>query len=163
MNADHAGEAPRPFDVRTVGDLVRLMTEHDLTEIDLHDGRQRIRLRKGALTAVAAAPVMAAPVVASPQAATPMPTATVAAPAKQYHTIRSEMPCTFYAKSKPDAPAPYVTVGSKVAKDTPVCLIEAMKSFSVVNAECNGTIVEVCVEDGQFVEYNTVLFRVDLA
>jgi acetyl-CoA carboxylase biotin carboxyl carrier protein len=152
------GQAPRPFDVRTVRHLIKLMSRHDLSEIDLHEGDRRIRLRRGSAAAPAVA--NAPPAAASAAAAAPPP---AAKPEKQYHLIKSETPGTFYARPKPDAEA-YVTVGSRVVKGkTVVCLIEAMKLFNEITADCDGTIAEVCVEDGRPVEYGTVLFRVDPA
>ena len=69
---------------------------------------------------------------------------------------------TFYAKPKPDKPD-YVSVGSAVKPDTVVCQIEAMKIFNEVAAGVSGTVAEVCVRNGEFVEFGTVLFRVDPA
>jgi acetyl-CoA carboxylase biotin carboxyl carrier protein len=67
---------------------------------------------------------------------------------------------TFYAKPKPDKPD-YVSIGSKVTPDTVVCLIEAMKLYNDIKAEVSGRIAEVCVKNGDFVEFNQVLFRVE--
>jgi acetyl-CoA carboxylase biotin carboxyl carrier protein len=167
--ADEKRESPRPFDVRTVEYLLKLMTEHDLAEVDLKEGDQRIRLRKGAaippnflppaLPHPAAAPTAGhAPATAAPapaQPASPPP-----APARKLHEIKSPMVGTFYSKPKPDKPD-YVSVGSPVKPDTVVCLIEAMKLYNDIKAEMSGTIAEVCVNNGDFVEYNQVLFRVE--
>jgi len=83
-----------------------------------------------------------------------------AAPAKQLIEIKSPTPGTFYAAPSPDA-EPFVRVGSKVQPDTVVCLIEAMKVFNEITADCTGTIVAVMVENQQPVEYGQVLFKVD--
>lgn len=167
MSADKGGhQPPRPFDVRTVRYLVRLMGRYDLGEIDLHEGDRRIRLRRGsrAGTPPASAAPAAPPVhahTAPPAPSDPAPAA--AKPEKKYHLIKSETPGTFYARPKPEL-GPYVTVGSKVVKDkTVVCQIEAMKVFNEIVADCTGTIAEVCVENGQAVEYGSVLFKVDPA
>ncbi len=168
--ADDKRDAPRPFDVRTVEYLLKLMTDHDLAEVDLKEGDQRIRLRKG--SALLAAPVTYAPAptahasVAPPQAlhnpGTPA-SATVSpppAPAKNYVEIKSPMVGTFYSKSDPKKPD-FVVIGAKVSPKTVVCTIEAMKLYNDVVADCTGTVVEICVKSGDFVEFNTVLFRVD--
>ncbi|MBA4065428.1 MAG: acetyl-CoA carboxylase biotin carboxyl carrier protein [Isosphaera sp.] len=156
--ADDNRDAPRPFDVRTVEHLLRLMTEHDLSEVDLAEGDQRIRLRKGGRVlatapAAAAAPPAAPPAPAPP--ATPPP-----APARPLVEIKSPMVGTFYSKPKPDKPD-YVSVGSAVKPDTVVCLIEAMKLYNDIKAEVAGRVAEVCANNGDFVEYNQVLFRVE--
>ena len=84
----------------------------------------------------------------------------VAPPAKKLIEIKSPTPGTFYSAPKPDAQA-YVRAGSKVRPETVVGLIEAMKIFNEINAECNGVIAEILVENQQPVEYGQVLFRVD--
>lgn len=179
-------DPPRPFDVRTVEYLLKLMSEHELSEIDLREGEQRIRLRKGPLgTAALPYPSVIPPYVpassgslsapsiseqhARPTAAPPAsstaadpPAAAIAATSRKIHEIRSPMVGTFYAKPKPDKPD-YVSVGSRVSPDTVVCQIEAMKLFNEITADCTGTIIEVCVKNGDFVEYNQVLFRVELS
>jgi acetyl-CoA carboxylase biotin carboxyl carrier protein len=95
------------------------------------------------------------PAPAPPPAPAPEPK-----PPKQLHEIKSPTPGTFYAASSPDA-EPFVRVGSRVQPDTVVCLIEAMKVFNEITADCSGVIVEVCVQNQQPVEYGQVLFRVD--
>lgn len=164
--ADDKRDAPRPFDVRTIEYLLRLMSEHDLSEIALQEGDQRIRLRRGGSAAPAFFPVppVAPPVSqvahsapAAPAPPAPVPTAT---PARNLIDIKSPMVGTFYSKPEPTKPE-FVTVGSRVNPKTVVCTIEAMKTYNPVTADCSGTIAEVCVKSGDFVEYGTVLFRVD--
>jgi len=75
------------------------------------------------------------------------------------HAITAPMVGRFYARPQPGA-KPFVTVGSKVDETTTVCLIEVMKVFNGIHAETHGVVSEVCVEDGDFVEYGQVLFRV---
>lgn len=169
--ADDNRDSPRPFDVRTVEYLLKLMTEHDLAEVDLKEGDQRIRLRKGAsipagfLPAPAAypsaavanpAPNAAAPAAGNTPATPPLP----AAPARNLLEIKSPMVGTFYSRPKPDKPD-FVTVGAAVTPNTVVCLIEAMKLYNDIKADVSGKIAEVCVNNGDFVEYNQVLFRVE--
>jgi acetyl-CoA carboxylase biotin carboxyl carrier protein len=157
---------PSPFDVRTIKYLVRLMGVHDLTEVDLREGDLRIRLRrgpKGVVTAVGpnAPPTGQAPAVAPPPAAAPTPAPPAAeAPAKPLLEIKSPTPGTFYAASSPDA-EPFARIGTRVNPDTVVCIIEAMKVFNEIPAECTGTIVAIMVENQQPVEYGQVLFKVD--
>ena len=149
--------APRPFDVATVEHLIGLMAKHDLSEISLQEGDQRIKLRKGGEPVVSYAPPPAAAAPSPAQAGGSLPAAP-AAPAGL--EIKSEMVGTFYSKPKPDKPD-YVGVGSKLAPNTVVCQIEAMKIFNEVTAGVGGTVREACVKNGEFVEFGTVLFRVD--
>lgn len=149
---------PRPFDVATVEHLIGLMAQHDLHEISLQEGDQRIRLQRGGKPAPVAAVAPATPASAAPTAPAPPPPP--AAPVGL--EIKSEMVGTFYSRPKPDKPD-YVAVGTKVSPNTVVCTVEAMKIFNEVPAGVSGTVREVCVKNGEFVEFGTVLFRVDPA
>jgi acetyl-CoA carboxylase biotin carboxyl carrier protein len=158
---------PAPFDVRTVKSLVALMTQHDLSEIDLRDGMQRLRIRRGSapvvtMTTPASAPIAATPTATATASSKPATEAPAAKPGKKLLEIKSESVGTFYAKPRPEDP-PFVSVGSKVTPTTVVCLIEAMKLFSEVQAGIAGTIVETLVENQSPVEFGQVLFRVDPA
>lgn len=153
--------APRPFDVKTVEYLISLMAQHELSEISLIEGPQKIRLRKGGAVAYAPAPVAVAPAPMPAAAPTQGAAPTPAAPAKNLHEIKSPMVGTFYSKPSPDKPA-FVSVGSKVTPASVVCQIGAMKIFNDITADIAGTIAEVCVTNESAVDYNTVLFRVEL-
>lgn len=155
---------PGPFDVRTVKNLVALMAQHDLSEIDLRDGMQRLRIRRGSQQTVVAAtaPMPMVPLPAPAASVAPAAAAPPAAakPARNLIEIKSESVGTFYSKPSPDA-ASFVSVGSKITPTTVVCLIEAMKLFSEIQAGVNGTIAEVCVENQAAIEFGQVLFRVE--
>jgi len=154
-------KTPGPFDVGTVRELVELMDKFDLGEVDLNDGDQRIRLRKNRFVAAPAVAVPAPVIAHAAPSANSQPTAPPpAAPAKKLLEIKSELVGTFYAKPAPDKDD-YVKVGSRVTPDTVVCKVEAMKIFNDITAKCTGTVAEVCVKNGDFVEFDQVLFRVD--
>lgn len=148
-------------DLKTLHKLIRLMHRYGLTAIDLGEGPQKIRLRRGALQATTSAPVAQVP-VALPVAAAPI-AAAPAAPAKPAEAegtyIKSPMVGTFYTSSSPDSPA-FVNVGSTIRKETTVCIIEAMKVFTEIPAGAAGTIAEVMVKNGQAVEFGQPLFRI---
>jgi acetyl-CoA carboxylase biotin carboxyl carrier protein len=157
---------PSPFDIRTIKDLVALMSRHDLSEIDLREGELRIRLRRGPReTTVTTTPPLP-PAVAGTVHAPPTgnPTAAKkeeqAKPGKSLHDITSPTPGTFYSSPSPDAEE-FVQVGSRVSPTSVVCLIEAMKIFNEITADCSGVVTEILVENQQPVEYGQVLFRVD--
>ena len=163
--AEKPNSKTNPFEVETIRDLVRLMSKHGLSELDLQDGEKKIRLKKEGLSAPVFAPIMhqqPAPVLQQPAQAQAAPSAPVAAPAanKNLIEIKSPTPGTFYSQEKPGSPT-YVAVGAKVNPKTVVCQIEAMKLFNEIVAECTGTIVEILIENKQPVEYGQVLFRVD--
>jgi len=165
MAAEDGSKLPTPFDVRTIKDLVSLMSRHGLSEIDLREGERRIRLRRGPrefpTILSSSAPV---PTAMARPGASPAPLATVAAePAKAsttLHEIKSPTPGTFYAAASPDA-EPFVKIGSRVTPTTVVCIIEAMKIFNEIQAECSGVVTEILAENQKSVEYGQVLFRVD--
>lgn len=153
------------FDVRRVRRLVELMNEHELGEIDLKQGDQRIRLRKDGdqptfVAAPAATPPATAP--AAPQAPAASGGGASAAPATAADAkyITSPMVGTFYTASSPDSP-PLVKVGDQVGNDTVVCIIEAMKVFNEIPAETSGKIAAVLVENGDPVEYGQNLFQIE--
>lgn len=146
-------------------DLVLSRNEHDGVRPDPDAG---VSTSAGAtLSPVGAAAAGAAPVtaVAGPAPSAPAPQAPPppappsAAADPSLVTVDAASLGTFYRAPRPDLP-PYVEVGATVESDTTVGLIEAMKVFTGVTAGVRGTVVEVLVEDGQFVEYGQPLFRV---
>lgn len=157
--ADEEPKGTGPFDVSTIRALVALMGRYDLSEIDLHNGDQRIRLRRGftkttvtATPAMLPGPAMTAP--PPPKAAEPPP------PSRKLIEIKSPTPGTFYARPSPEADL-FVKVGSRVEPKSVVCLIEAMKLYTEIQAECSGVIEEILLENAQPVEFDQVLFRVN--
>ncbi|HMP08433.1 MAG TPA: acetyl-CoA carboxylase biotin carboxyl carrier protein [Lacipirellulaceae bacterium] len=158
------------FDVRRVRRLVELMQEFELAEIDLRQAEQRIRLRKDQDPVVVPggyAPMPTPTPVAPPSGAPVAPTAAAppATPASSEaagHFITSPMVGTFYLSPNPDSPA-FVKVGDQVGPDTVVCIIEAMKVFNEIHAECSGRIAAMLVENAAPVEYGQKLFRVEPA
>ena len=152
------------FDVRKVRRFVELMNEHDLAEIDLRQGDQRIRLRRGQEPVLSLGPP---PAAQPPPAAAAAESAAVSAaeegnedPNATY--VTSPMVGTFFTASGPDSPA-FVSVGDQVGPDTTVCIIEAMKVFNEIPAECSGSIAAVLVSNGDSVEYGQKLFKVQKA
>ena len=162
--ADDKRDAPRPFDVKTVEYLLRLMSDHELSEIDLKEGDQRIRLRKGGdapLMVAAPAPVAHSHPPTPPAHAAGSPVSPPPAPAgKKLLEIKSELIGTFYTRPAPDKPE-FVKVGSRVTPDTTVCIVMAMKVNNEIKAGVSGTVAEVVAKNEDFVDFNSVLFRVD--
>jgi acetyl-CoA carboxylase biotin carboxyl carrier protein len=151
------------FDVRKVRKFIELMNEHDLAEIDLRQNDQRIRLRRGPETVtVAAMPTMAAPQATASSAGpgSERKSAEQAADQSNATFIRSPMVGTFYGAANPESPA-FVKVGDHVGPETTVCIIEAMKVFNEIPAECAGRIAAVMVKNGDAIEFNQSLFRVE--
>ncbi len=163
MATDPQTGTPRPFDAKTIEHLIGLMAEHELSEISLQEGDQRIRLRKGSTAPVFAAPAsypVAPQTALAPSHAPNTGSAAPVAPAKKLLEIKSIMVGTFYSRPKPDKDD-YVKAGMAIKPETTVCMIEAMKIFNEIKAECAGVLVEMCVKNGDTVDFGTVLYRVD--
>jgi acetyl-CoA carboxylase biotin carboxyl carrier protein len=149
------------FDVKKVRRLVELMKEHDLAEIDLRQGEQRVRLRRGAEPLIGAPAVYAASAHSAPPAAAASEKSTDAAAASaDLAVIKSPMVGTFYLAASPESP-PFVKVGDHVGPETTVCIIEAMKVFNEIPAEISGQVAAVLVENGAPVEFAQPLFKID--
>jgi acetyl-CoA carboxylase biotin carboxyl carrier protein len=150
-------------DNKRVKDLIKLMSDHGLTEIELVEDKAKIRLKRD--LAPVGIPMPAAAVVpmaqAAPAAAGAANAAAPAAPAADegLTPIKSPMVGTFYTASNPDS-EPFVKIGTTVGKDTVVCIIEAMKVFNEIRAEVSGVVTKILVQNGQPVEFNQPLFLV---
>ena len=154
------------FDIQRVRQLVELMNEFHLAEVDLQNGDMRIQLKGNVAPPFAAMPMPVHHPVAAPvpqPVATPAPQA-VATPtaADDANTIfiKSPMVGTFYAASKPESP-PFIKVGDTVGPETTVCILEAMKVFNEIQAECSGKVVAVLAKNGDPVEFGKPLFKID--
>lgn len=152
------------FETDYIEKLAKVLADTGLTEISLEDGDQAITLRKEVVVAsapqvVAAAPVAQAAPAAAP-ASTPAAAASEAKSAPKGTPITSPMVGTFYKSPSPDA-EPFVKVGSTVNKGDVVCIVEAMKMMNEIESEISGTVTEICVEDGQPVEFGQVLLYVE--
>lgn len=163
--ADQVPPGDAPFDLDKLKQLVEMMESHGLTDVHLRRGDEQWRLRRGPREVMHAVPQQYAPApmqMAAPAVATSAPAApAAAAPAADAGLIDIKSPTvgTFYAAPSPGEPA-FVSVGSVVAGETIVCLIEAMKVFNQIPAEVNGTIAAILVKSGDAVEFGQPLFRV---
>lgn len=146
------------IDTNYIEKLAKILSENNLTEITLEDENCAVSLRKevtGVVQTVAqpaSVAVSAAPAAQPAQAATPK--------ADNRKTITSPMVGTFYAAPSPDA-KPFVQVGDTVKEGDTVCIVEAMKLMNEIDSEVSGKIVEICVENGQPVEFGQVLMYVE--
>ena len=153
--ADSASNEGDVFDEDRLCRLIEMMKEHDLSEVDLQENTQRIRLRRGTAPAAPTAPVYAAAAPAALPGASAAP-----ADGDNIVVIKSPMVGTFYAKPNPKSP-PFVKVGDHVDPEKTICIIEAMKVFNEIPAEIQGQVVAVLVQDGEAVEFGKPLFKVD--
>lgn len=157
-------------------DLIESFDKSTLASIDINQGGDTISLKRmeGGVVVSSVAPVVAQPVVtvANPVvASTPVATETVSQPAENSATpapakedanladIKSPIVGTFYRAPSPDAPS-YVEVGSSVKKGQPLCILEAMKLMNTLEAECDGIIEEILVQNGDLVEFDQPIFKI---
>ena len=151
------------FETEYIEKLAKIITEQGLSEISLEDGEQAITLRKDVVVASAPVAAVSAPVqvpVSAPVSAPAETPAEVKEEKKAGTPITSPMVGTFYMAPSPDS-APFVAAGDSVKAGDVVCIIEAMKMMNEIKSEVAGKVVEVCVEDGQPVEFGQVLMYVE--
>ena len=157
------------MDLRKLKTLIDLVSESNISELEITEAEGKVRIVKGgtaaaavqyvqAVPAAAAAPVAAAAVPAA--GAAPAAAAPAAAAAPQGHVVKSPMVGTFYRSSSPGA-SPFVEVGAQVKEGDTLCIIEAMKILNEIEADKSGTITQILGENGQAVEYGQPLFVIE--
>lgn len=148
------------MDLRKIKTLIDLVQQSGIAELDITEGEERVRISRGAPAgsqthmATAAVPAVAAPALV-PAADATQEKAEPALP--EGHVIKSPMVGTFYRSSAPGAKA-FVDIGQAVKSGDTVCIIEAMKLLNEIEADHDGTVKAILVENGQPVEYGQPLF-----
>ena len=154
------------MDLRKLKTLIDLVSESGVAELEITEGEDHVRIvnRKDSAPAAAAAAVAAPAPIPVAAAAAPTAEAAAAAPAtaapaaaENRQTINSPMVGTFYRAPSPGA-KPFVDVGQHVKAGDTVCIIEAMKLLNEIEAETDGVIQEILVENGAPVEFGQPLF-----
>ena len=126
----------------------QLMKELELTGLEITEDNKVVRLERNLTAApvqTAAVPVAAAPAEVREDG--------------EYVSVKSPVVGLFYAAPAENAD-PYVSLGDRVKKGQTLCIVEAMKLMNEIGAEADGEIIEICVSNGQMVEYGTELFRI---
>ena len=155
------------MDLDQLNQIFALVREHDLAEFELEQDGVRLKLRRAAAGTPAPAAVAAAPPAAQVQTAPASQTVPVAsalpvgelAEEIELAVVKSPIVGTFYRSPEPGAP-PFVEVGATIKKGQVLCVIEAMKLMNEIDAECDGEIVNIYVENGQPVQYGERLFAI---
>ena len=154
------------YSVDQIKQLIEILEKSNLAVMEITDENNgSIRLEKPQAAPVNTFALNAGSVPVMPTAteavAQPAPVAQAVAPATQDTgaSIKSPMVGVFYAAPSPDS-EPFVTVGKKVNKGDVVCIVEAMKLMNEITAEQSGTISEICVNNGDIVEYGQTLFKI---
>jgi acetyl-CoA carboxylase biotin carboxyl carrier protein len=154
------------MDLRKLKTLVDLVSESNISELEITEADGKVRIVKADVNAVrpgwAPAPLVAPMAPLAAQAA-PLPGALAPAPVpvpETGHVVRSPMVGTFYRASAPGA-KPLVEVGQPVKEGDPICIIEAMKIMNEIDADKDGTVTKILVENGQAVEFDQPLLVIE--
>ena len=144
------------MNVKQIRELAQIACENGLSVIEITEGESHVRIERATVPAPAAAPApVAAPVEAAPAAPAQEETNVDFNRARE---IKSPMVGVFYAAPSPDS-KPFVEVGSRVKKGDVVCIVEAMKLMNEIAAEFDGEVVDICVHNGDVVEFGQTLFK----
>ncbi len=149
------------MDIRKIKKLIEIIEDSDVTEIEISEGEESVRISR--LTATST--IVQAPAAAAPAAPAPAPAPVAEAPASTEntasgHVVKSPMVGTFYRAASPGG-TPFVEVGQKVSVGDTLCIIEAMKILNQIESDASGTIKQILVEDAQPVEYDQPLFIIE--
>ena len=156
------------MDLRKLKTLIDLVSESNISELEITEAEGKVRIVKAdrsAAVAAAMAPAVVVPAPVQAAAAVPAPATAAAAtpaaaPAETGHVVKSPMVGTFYRSSSPGG-KPFAEVGDAVKEGQPICIIEAMKIMNEIEADKSGTVVKVLCENGQAVEFGQPLFVIE--
>jgi len=154
------------MDLRKLKTLIDLVSESNVSELEITEAEGKVRIVKGPVGApvAMAAPVMVAAPVPAPASFAPATSdaasASAEAAAPSGHVVKSPMVGTFYTSSSPDS-KPFVQVGSVVKEGETICIIEAMKILNEIEADKSGTVSRILVDNGQAVEYGQPMFLIE--
>ena len=147
------------MDLRKLKTLIDLVSDSNVSELEITEAEGKVRIVKGAPVAhyapppshAALAPVQPTPASAAPEAAPPVSTE---------HVVKSPMVGTFYRSASPGAKA-FVELGDTIKEGETVCIVEAMKILNEIEADKSGTVVKIMCVNGQAVEYGQPLFVIE--
>ena len=148
------------MDIRKVKKLIELLEESNLSEIEVTEGEDSVRITRSLNLRQELQPVQYnVPKTEQQHPSSPQPSTTPTDSKPSGHQVKSPMVGTFYASPAPDSPS-FVSKGKKVSAGDILCIIEAMKMMNQIEADKSGIISEIFVEDGQPVEFDQPLFSI---
>jgi acetyl-CoA carboxylase biotin carboxyl carrier protein len=149
------------MDLRKLKTLIDLVSESNVSELEITEAEGKIRIVKGGGAVVQHFAPIGQPVSPSPVAPVVAPEAVVvAAPVETGHTVKSPMVGTFYRSASPGAKS-FVELGDVVKEGQTLCIIEAMKILNEIESDKSGTVRRILIDNGQAVEYGQPLFIID--
>lgn len=145
------------MDLRKLKTLIDLVSESNVTELEITEAEGKVRIVKGG----GVQQIQAYTSMAPQQVQTALaPAAAAVAPVETGHTVKSPMVGTFYRSASPGAKA-FVEIGSSVKVGETICIIEAMKILNEIEADQAGTVTQILCQNGQAVEYGQALFVIE--
>ncbi len=154
------------MDLRKLKTLIDLVSESNVSELEITEAEGKVRIVKSAPVAAAApitysmAPAPVVPPVVPTVESLPATPAAAAPAAPVGHTVKSPMVGTFYRASSPGA-KPFVEVGDTIKEGETICIVEAMKILNEIEADKSGTVTQILVDNGQAVEYGQPLYVIE--
>lgn len=151
------------MDIRKIKKLIELVEESGISELEISEGEESVRISRVMTAAPAVQYVAQAPaaaVAAAPAAAAAPADVKPASEAMTGHVVRSPMVGTFYRTPSPDAKA-FVEVGQTVSVGDPLCIVEAMKMMNQIEADKAGVVKAILLENGQPVEFDEPLVIIE--
>ena|SRR5450432_4589492 len=148
------------MDLRKLKTLIDLVSESNISELEIAEADGKVRIVKAGAPAVFAPAPAGYAGASTPPGLAPAPASEVVPPVAAANTVKSPMVGTFYRSASPGSD-PFIEVGSVVKIGDPVCIIEAMKIMNEIEADAAGTIREILCENGQAVEFGQPLFVIE--
>jgi acetyl-CoA carboxylase biotin carboxyl carrier protein len=151
------------MDIRKVKKLIELLEESGISELEISEGEESVRISRHPRAGMQIAAPQAAPVVHAAPAATPATAATSAgerAPRNDEHTVSSPMVGTYYSSASPGA-KPFVEIGSEIKVGQILCIIEAMKMMNQIESDKEGRVTAMLAKNGEPVEFGQPLFIIE--
>ncbi|MCL9776429.1 acetyl-CoA carboxylase biotin carboxyl carrier protein [Vibrio methylphosphonaticus] len=151
------------MDIRKIKKLIELVEESGISELEISEGEESVRISRNGTAPVAPIQYAAAPApvaAPAPAVASAAPAAPEAPAAPAGHQVLSPMVGTFYGAPSPDA-KPFVKVGQQVNAGDTLCIVEAMKMMNQIESDKSGVVTAILVEDGQPVEFDQALVIIE--
>ncbi len=150
------------MDLRKLKTLIDLVSESNISELEITEADGKVRIVKADPAAIAPVQYVSAPAApVLPAAGAPAASAeTAAAPVDAGHAVKSPMVGTFYRSANPGSKA-FVEIGDTIKEGDPICIIEAMKIMNEIEADKSGTVTGILCENGQAVEFGQPLLTIE--
>ena len=148
------------MDIRKVKKLIELIEESGVSEIEIKEGEESVRVTRDRLLHTNPEPMGSTQSVVVDKVSDSVPEKNSVDSAEDGNIVKSPMVGTFYAAPSPEA-LPFVKIGQIIKEGDPLCIIEAMKTMNPIEAEVSGKIKAILVDNGSPVEFNQSLFVID--